>query len=44
MYFDPLYFAFAIPAMLLSMWASWRTRSAFNKYSKVATRSGMTPA
>ena len=44
MFFDPVYFLFLIPAMILSGWASWRTRSAFKKYSQVATGSGLTGA
>ena len=44
MYFDPMYFLFVGPAILLSLWASFKTKSAFNKYSKVATRSGLTGA
>lgn len=44
MFFDPIYFLFIGPAILLSLWASWRTRSAFKKYSKVRTASGLTGA
>lgn len=44
MIFDPVYFLFIGPALLLSLWASWRTKSAFNKYSKVRTLSGLTGA
>lgn len=44
MFFDPMYFVFIGPAILLSLWASWRTRSAFKKYSKVRTASGLTGA
>ena len=44
MYFDPTYFLFIGPALLLSLWASWRTKSAFNKYSKVRTARGLTGA
>lgn len=44
MYFDPVYFLFIIPPLLLSLWASFRTKSAFNKYSKVRTARGMTGA
>jgi hypothetical protein len=33
-----------IPPLLLSLWASWRTRSAFKKYSRVRTLSGLTGA
>ena len=38
------YLIFMVPALLLSLWASFRTRSAFNKYSKVGTLRGMTGA
>lgn len=44
MFFDPIYLLFMVPALLLSLWASWRTRSAFKKYSKVRTLSGLTGA
>lgn len=44
MYFDPTYFLFILPALALSLWASFRTRSAFNKYSRVRTLSGLTGA
>ena len=42
--FDPMYLLFVGPAILLSMWASWKTRSAFNKYSKVRAMAGLTGA
>ena len=38
------YLIFMVPALLLSLWASFRTRSAFKKYSKVGTLRGMTGA
>jgi uncharacterized protein len=38
------YLIFMIPALLLSLWASFRTKSAFNKYSKVRTARGLTGA
>jgi Zn-dependent membrane protease YugP len=44
MYLDPLYFLFLIPPLLLSVWASFKTRSAFNKYSKVRVMTGLTGA
>jgi len=44
MYFDPMYFVFVIPALLLSMWASFKTKSAFKKYSRVPTANGQTGA
>ena len=44
MFFDPMYLLFMIPPMVLSLFASWRTKSAFKKYSKVRTMNGMTGA
>lgn len=44
MILDPVYFLFIGPALLLSLWASWRTKSAFGKYSKVKARSGLNGA
>ncbi|HVS62789.1 MAG TPA: zinc metallopeptidase [Thermoanaerobaculia bacterium] len=44
MIFDPLWLLFITPALLLSLWASFRTRSAFKKYSKVAAASGLSGA
>jgi Zn-dependent membrane protease YugP len=39
-----MYFLFIGPALLLSLWASFRTKSAFNKYSRVRTMRGLTGA
>jgi Zn-dependent membrane protease YugP len=36
-YFDPTYFVFALPAMIFAMWAQWRVKSAFQKWSQVPT-------
>lgn len=44
MFFNPLYFVFALPALLLGLWAQMRVRSAFAKYSQVRAVSGMTGA
>jgi uncharacterized protein len=44
MYLDPMYFVFALPALVLAMYAQWRVRSAVNKYSKVQTGRGVTGA
>ncbi len=44
MIFDPTYFLFVGPALLLSLWASWKTKSAFKKYSQVRTMGGLTGA
>ncbi|MCB1018548.1 MAG: zinc metallopeptidase [Bryobacterales bacterium] len=43
-YFDPVYFLFLLPGMALSMWASFRVKSAFNKYSKVPVSTGLSGA
>lgn len=40
--FDPMYMLFMIPPVLLSLWASFRVKSAFNKYSQIGTRRGYT--
>lgn len=43
-FFDPLYFLFALPPLILGLWAQARVRGAFNKYSKVRTATGVTGA
>jgi uncharacterized protein len=43
-YFDPIYLLFVLPAFLLSLWASFRTKSAFGKYSRVRPATGLTGA
>lgn len=43
-FMDPLYLLFALPALILSLWAQWRVRSAFGTYSRVRTVSGATGA
>ncbi len=35
MFFDPMYFVFALPALLLGLWAQSRVRRNFNRYAKV---------
>ncbi len=42
--FDPLYLLLVLPAFALSLWASFRTKSAFKKYSKVRVSTGLTGA
>jgi Zn-dependent membrane protease YugP len=44
MFFDPLYFAYTIPPMLLGFWAQSRVKSTFKKYAQVAVSSRMTGA
>ena len=36
LFIDPMYFVFALPAMLFALWAQYRVKSAFARYSKVA--------
>ena len=44
MFFDPVYLLFALPALLLSLWASYRVRTAFAHYSEVPGSRGYTGA
>jgi Zn-dependent membrane protease YugP len=44
MIFDPMYLMFILPGLALSIWASFRVKSAFNKYSKVRSMRGLTGA
>ncbi len=44
MFFDPMYFLLMLPAFGLSLIASWMTRSAFKKYSRVRSATGLTGA
>lgn len=45
MFFDPMYLLFVmLPGMALSGWASFRTKRAFTKYSKVRAATGYTGA
>jgi len=43
-YFDPLYFLFALPALLLGFYAQMKVQGAVNKYSQVGTMRGVTGA
>jgi Zn-dependent membrane protease YugP len=43
-YFDPMYFVFIAPALALSLWASWRTKASFTRYSRVAAATGLSGA
>jgi uncharacterized protein len=44
MYFSPMYLVFALPAMLLGLWAQFRVQGAFNKYSQVRSQRGVSGA
>jgi uncharacterized protein len=43
-FFSPLYLLFALPALLLGLWAQFRVKSAYGKFSRVRAMSGMTGA
>lgn len=40
-YFDPLYFILTMPALLLALYAQWKVRSAYGKYSRVPNERGI---
>src|SRR6516164_7685623 len=44
LFFDPMYFVFLAPGLLLAVWAQWRVRSAYAEASRIAPRSGFTGA
>lgn len=44
MFFNSMWFMFALPPLVLGLWAQARVRSAFNKYSKVRTARGISGA
>jgi uncharacterized protein len=44
MYFDPLYFLFMAPGLLLSLWASFKVKSTFKQYAEVPSANGLTGA
>lgn len=44
MFFDPMYFVFALPALLLGLWAQAKVKGAVNQYSQVRTMRGVTGA
>lgn len=44
MFFDPLYLLFLLPGLALSLWAQFKVKSTFNRYSQVRPQSGMTGA
>ena len=37
-FFDPMYFVFAAPALLLALWAQWRVKSTYHEAQKVDAR------
>jgi hypothetical protein len=44
MYFDPLYWLMIGAGLVMSLWAQFRVKATFGKFSRVPTRSGMTGA
>jgi Zn-dependent membrane protease YugP len=42
--FDPIYFLFLAPAMLLAVWAQYRVRSAFHEACQIPSESGLSGA
>jgi Zn-dependent membrane protease YugP len=43
-FFDPIYLLFMIPGLLLGIYAQFKLRSAYGRYSQVRTGSGLTGA
>lgn len=44
MYLDPLWFLFALPGLLLGLYAQFKLSSTYNKYMRVGVESGMSGA
>lgn len=44
MIFDPVYFLFLAPGILLAMWAQWKVHSAYQEASQIPSRQGLTGA
>jgi len=42
MYFDPMYLIFALPALLLGLYAQFKIKSSYGKYLRVANSAGVT--
>lgn len=42
--FDPMYFIFMIPGVILMLWAQWRVKGSYTKYSKVRNDANLTGA
>jgi Zn-dependent membrane protease YugP len=42
--FDPMYFVFMIPGLILMLWAQSRVKGSYNKYSKVPNSANVTGA
>src|SRR5437867_1977781 len=44
MFFDPYYFLFLAPAILLALWAQFRVHRAYQEASQIPAQSGLTGA
>ena len=44
LFFDPMYFLFLAPGLLLAAWAQWKVHSAYQQGSQVPAASGVTGA
>ncbi len=44
LFFDPMYFVFALPPLLLVLWAQAKVSGAYSKYSQVRNMAGVTGA
>lgn len=44
LFFDPMFLLFMLPGLALSIWASIRVKTTFNRYSKVHSKRGLTGA
>jgi Zn-dependent membrane protease YugP len=40
--FDPIYYLFALPALILGLYAQYKVRAAYQRYRRVANMSGLT--
>jgi Zn-dependent membrane protease YugP len=43
-YFDPMYFVFLLPALLLTLYAQWRVQSSYSKWNQVRNSRNVTGA
>lgn len=42
MFWNPMYYLFALPALLLAIYAQWKVRSTYQRYLRVPNAAGMT--
>jgi Zn-dependent membrane protease YugP len=43
-FLDPIYFLYALPGLLIALWASWKVKATFSKYNEVPTQGGVSGA